>query len=180
MDQRDDMRASDADRQSVADQLRKALDEGRLDLHEYDERLGRAYAAKTYADLGSLLTDLPGTVSPDRSRLAAAPPPPAGPVSGTPSRPSTAATRGWLLATWGAYLKVVTITTAIWLVTSVASGELQYFWPIWVAGPWGAVLLVSTVGGLLGGAPRHWQRTHGHWHGRPGRYAARERTRGRC
>lgn len=180
MDQRGDMRASDADRQGVADQLRKALDEGRLDLHEYDERLQRAYAAKTYAELGSLLTDLPGTVGPDRARLAAAPPPPAAPVSGAPSAASAADTRRWLAATWGVYLNVVTITTAIWLVTSIASGELHYFWPIWVAGPWGALLLVSTVSGLVGGAPRHWQRSHGQWHGHPGRYAARGRARGGC
>ena len=46
---RDEMRAADADRQAVADNLKSALDEGRLDLHEYDERLQRAYAAKTYA-----------------------------------------------------------------------------------------------------------------------------------
>ena len=44
---RDEMRAADADRQAVADQLKAALDEGRLDLHEYDERLQQAYAAKT-------------------------------------------------------------------------------------------------------------------------------------
>ena len=56
---RDEMRAADADRQAVADKLRAALDEGRLDLHEYDERLQRAYAAKTYGDLDGLLTDLP-------------------------------------------------------------------------------------------------------------------------
>ena len=54
------MRAADADRQAVADRLRAALDEGRLDLHEYDERLQRAYAAKTYGELDGLLADLPG------------------------------------------------------------------------------------------------------------------------
>jgi len=36
---RDHMRAADADRRRVADHLRAALGEGRLDLHEYDERL---------------------------------------------------------------------------------------------------------------------------------------------
>jgi Domain of unknown function (DUF1707) len=180
MDQRGDMRASDADRQGVADQLRRALDEGRLDLHEYDERLQRAYAAKTYADLGSLLADLPGTVSPDRARVAAAPPPPAAPASGRSSGASAGAGRGWLAAAWGSYLKVVAVTTAIWLVTSVASGDLGYFWPIWVAGPWGAVLLVSTIGGLFGGASRHWQPVQGQWHGHHGGYAARGRARRGC
>ena len=39
------MRAADADRQKIADQLKAALDEGRLSLHEYDERVAQAYAA---------------------------------------------------------------------------------------------------------------------------------------
>ncbi len=59
---REDMRAGDSDRKAVAEQLKSALDEGRLDLSEYDERIQRTYAAKTYADLDGLLTDLPGTV----------------------------------------------------------------------------------------------------------------------
>ena len=53
------MRAADADRQKIADQLKAALDEGRLSLHEYDDRVSEAYAARTYADLLGLVTDLP-------------------------------------------------------------------------------------------------------------------------
>jgi transglutaminase-like putative cysteine protease len=53
------MRAADTDRQKVADQLKTALDEGRLTLHEYDERVGLAYASKTYQELLMLLTGLP-------------------------------------------------------------------------------------------------------------------------
>nr|WP_230414830.1 DUF1707 domain-containing protein [Micromonospora tarapacensis] len=59
MDGQDGMRAADSDRQAVAERLRVALDEGRLDLHEYDERLQRAYAARTYAELDALVGDLP-------------------------------------------------------------------------------------------------------------------------
>ena len=53
------MRAADADRHKIADQLKAALDEGRLSLHEYDDRVKEAYAARTYADLLGLVTDLP-------------------------------------------------------------------------------------------------------------------------
>nr|WP_231927147.1 DUF1707 domain-containing protein [Micromonospora zamorensis] len=70
MDGRDGMRASDSDRTAVADRLRVALNEGRLDLHEYDERLQRAYAARTYAELDGLLTDLPPVASVERSALS--------------------------------------------------------------------------------------------------------------
>jgi hypothetical protein len=52
-------RAADADREAVAEALRIAAGEGRIDLWELDERLGLAYAAKTYGDLGNLVADLP-------------------------------------------------------------------------------------------------------------------------
>ncbi len=39
------MRAGDADRERVAEQLRSAHAEGRLELTEYDERVQRAWAA---------------------------------------------------------------------------------------------------------------------------------------
>jgi hypothetical protein len=35
----------------------------------------------------------------------------------------------------------------IWLIVSLSSRELVYFWPAWVAGPWGAVLVVATFFG---------------------------------
>src|SRR5690606_32055326 len=40
-----ELRASDADRERVAEVLRQAAAEGRLDLNELDERLGLVYAA---------------------------------------------------------------------------------------------------------------------------------------
>jgi hypothetical protein len=53
------LRASDADRERVAEVLRDALAEGRLDMEEFDERLGAAYQARTYAELEPLTRDLP-------------------------------------------------------------------------------------------------------------------------
>ncbi len=60
------MRVSDAERHVVAELLRTAAGEGRLDLDELDERLEATYAAKTYADLVPITADLPkqGTVEP--------------------------------------------------------------------------------------------------------------------
>ena len=55
------IRISDADRHRVAEVLREAAGEGRLDLDELDQRLEAAYAAKTYADLVPLTADLPVT-----------------------------------------------------------------------------------------------------------------------
>ena len=53
-------RASDADRDAVAERLRVAAGEGRIEPWELDERLGQAYGAKTYGQLADLVADLPG------------------------------------------------------------------------------------------------------------------------
>jgi hypothetical protein len=52
-------RAADADREEVAERLRVAAADGRIELAELDERLGQAYRAKTYGDLAVLVADLP-------------------------------------------------------------------------------------------------------------------------
>lgn len=52
------MRISDADRHRVAEVLRQAAGEGRLDFDELDERLELTFSAKTYADLVPITADL--------------------------------------------------------------------------------------------------------------------------
>ena len=52
------LRISDSDRHKVADVLRDAAGEGRIDLEELDERLELAWGAKTYADLVPITADL--------------------------------------------------------------------------------------------------------------------------
>jgi hypothetical protein len=52
------LRASDADRERVAELLRDAGGDGRLDLEELDERLHAAYAARTHEELARLTADL--------------------------------------------------------------------------------------------------------------------------
>ncbi len=54
-----DLRASDADRERVANVLREAAGDGRLTMDELDERLDAVYAAKTYAELEPITHDLP-------------------------------------------------------------------------------------------------------------------------
>ncbi|MDQ6933682.1 MAG: DUF1707 domain-containing protein [Actinomycetota bacterium] len=53
------LRISDADRHRVAELLREAAGDGRIDLTELDSRLDSTYAAKTYADLVPITRDLP-------------------------------------------------------------------------------------------------------------------------
>jgi hypothetical protein len=54
------MRISDADRQRVADVLRDAAGDGRIDLDELEERLELTWQAKTYGELVPITLDLQG------------------------------------------------------------------------------------------------------------------------
>jgi hypothetical protein len=156
--ERRDLRAADVDRQFVAERLKSALDEGRLSLTEYDERLQDVYASKTYGDLDEVLADLPGFVPHAQSQLQPAAP-------GADDRYPTDAARQelaaqqfrgvpkWLVGVWGAWLVAVSVNLVIWLLVCLSSGELTYFWPMWVAGPWGAVLLATTITAVMSGDP---------------------------
>ncbi|SNR65034.1 Cell wall-active antibiotics response 4TMS YvqF [Actinomadura mexicana] len=78
------MRASDADRDEVADRLREALAEGRITPEEHAERIDAVYNAKTYAELEPVLSDLPSQHMPRprvdlRKEQAPAPPSPQSP-----------------------------------------------------------------------------------------------------
>ncbi|MFD3697292.1 DUF1707 domain-containing protein [Streptomyces sp. NPDC058646] len=54
-----ELRASDADRDRIAEILADALAEGRLDADEHSERLDSLYAVKTVGELEVLVRDLP-------------------------------------------------------------------------------------------------------------------------
>ncbi len=67
----DQMRASDADRERVAQVLHNALSEGRITVNELEERLTTVYGAKTLADLKPVTVDLPsagGVIQPAQTR----------------------------------------------------------------------------------------------------------------
>jgi hypothetical protein len=135
-EQLDTLRAADADRQKIADQLKAALDEGRLSLHEYDDRVGQAYAARTYKDLLVLVEDLPRpgvSASEVAARQRAE-------VRRAARRVPTALLVLWTI--WGA-LSVVNLVVFA-LVAAGASGDI-YPWPVWMLVP-GVALGAVTVG----------------------------------
>ena len=61
------LRASDAERERVAEALRRHHLDGRIDTDELQERLERCYAARTGGELAALLADLPGEAPPRRT-----------------------------------------------------------------------------------------------------------------
>jgi hypothetical protein len=81
MARRSTLRASDADREQVAERLRKAAGEGRLLAEELEERLGEVFSARTYGELDAVVVDLPRGEALQRARSRTLPKIPATPVS---------------------------------------------------------------------------------------------------
>ncbi len=148
-----EMRASDQDREQVVGRLRAGLEDGRLQMEEYVERMGRAYQALTYADLAPLQADLPGQAQHGQAQLGQAQlgqaqRGPQGPAVGR-GRPAVAVRRGLptaLRVLWTIWLTVVSINVVVWALVSVTHDHLAYPWPLWVAGPYGALLAAVSAG----------------------------------
>jgi hypothetical protein len=137
MDDRQQMRASDQDRQQVVDRLRGAVADGRLRMEEFEQRMAQAYQAVTYGDLAPLCADLP----------APAPAPAAPAARGLRRRSGVlAGLPAALRVLWTIWLAAVLVNVVVWVLVSATSMHLAYPWPLWVAGPWGAVLLAKSVG----------------------------------
>jgi hypothetical protein len=107
------LRASDADRESVAERLRSAAAEGRLLTEELEERLEAAFSARTYGQLDAVLHDLPGR------RLT----------------PRVRAEHRRVLAPALAILAVPLVLAAIVAVVFVVTGVLAV-WMLWIAAGW--------------------------------------------
>ncbi|MGH4016479.1 MAG: DUF1707 SHOCT-like domain-containing protein [Pseudonocardiaceae bacterium] len=144
---RDELRAADADRERVAEQLRSAHAEGRLDLAEYDDRVQHAWAARTYGELDLLTVDLPG-----RAELSQRRPQPAPPASHEHGRPQHRHGH----AAVGAWLSASVINLVIWAIVCLTTMSWIHPWWIWVAGPWGAVLLIRWISARGEGARWSW------------------------
>lgn len=71
MTRRATLRASDADREQVAERLRHAAAEGRLLADELEDRIGAALSARTYGELDGIVSDLPPTSVGQRRRSRA-------------------------------------------------------------------------------------------------------------
>lgn len=103
------IRASDAEREHVAEVLRAATGAGLLGIDEVEERLATCYAARYRADLEPLTADLPHT-----GELLAA----------TPR--ARAATRRRL----GRHAAFVAVIATL-LVVAWTLSEADFFWPVW-------------------------------------------------
>jgi len=143
------IRASDDDRERAVALLREHHAAGRLTVEEFNERLDKAYAAKTLGDLDELMSDLPVI---DLYRLpdASLPPhyrrqiPGSGSLAvaaGGVARPHGRFSPAWQAA-WGSWFSITLLCFVIWALSGAG-----YVWPLWIAGPWGAVMLGRWVAG---------------------------------
>ena len=129
--ERSELRASDADRSAVAQRLQTAVDEGRLTLTDYDERLQQTYASRTYGELARVTADLPA------------------PPAAVPAVQARAAPAYWREQAdeWRGWAGTAVVLVAIWTITSIAAGGPLFFWPMFPIGIWGAILLAQLVSG---------------------------------
>ena len=111
------LRASDADREQVAELLRHAHTEGRLDLDEFQERVERALSAKTYGELAAITGDLPG---PGPQVVAARWP------------------RRQKVPNWSRFAWVNALCWSVWGADSLTTSHHPGLWPLMVTGPWAA------------------------------------------
>ncbi len=133
---KDDLRIGDSDRELASRLLKSAVEEGRLTLVEYDGRLQDIHNADTVGDLTPIFEDL--ILTGNRLGLAER----GGAArqhAGEKNRPKFG-TPAWIKWMWFGWAVPVALSVVIWLILVVTELELQYFWPIWLAGPLGAVI----------------------------------------
>jgi hypothetical protein len=109
-------RAGDRDRQKTATRLGRALAQGYLEMHEYDQRVQKAFQTQTTGELRELLADLPL----DRIRRA----------DPRHRAARAAAARKGVRIHLAAYVAMTVIVLAVWAAVAATTGA-SYFWPIW-------------------------------------------------
>jgi hypothetical protein len=120
------LRASDADREQIINQLHKAATEGRIAADELEQRVSAALKARTYSDLDATVADLPRQLN-QRPRR-------------TPARRSAG---GWALSAVRANPMLILFALPVLAVTAAMLLAATIVW---------AVLMVVVM--VLGGRPR--------------------------
>src|SRR5436305_3320110 len=134
MARRATLRAADSDREQVAERLRHASAEGRLETEELEDRLGVVFSARTYGELDAVVSDLPAARDDRRHK--------------TPL---------WVKATF--VLAVAVALVAVLAVVALIFIGLAGAWFLWVVLAW--AFFGRGRGSRLGGHSRHrLYRTH--------------------
>jgi hypothetical protein len=133
------MRAAHADRERAIEALKAAFAQGRLDTDELDDRVGRAFASRTYAELAALTADIPASQA-SANQTSASQASASQAVTGPPGSPART------LAT-GARRAGLCILFALALVGLTALTNMKF---IAVLTYYGGILAVIAASGFLG------------------------------
>jgi hypothetical protein len=110
---RSHLRTSHADREQVIDVVKAAFVQGRLAKDEFDQRIARVFASRTYADLAYLTADIPAGLVRSQPPLAPADPP-------APISMDSRVVRSWVSAT-------VMLPGMVVAATAMESGQPAVF-----------------------------------------------------
>jgi Flp pilus assembly protein TadB len=114
------LRASDADREAIAERLRKATIEGRLVAEELEDRLEAAFAARTYGQLDAVVADLPLPRSSQRRRPA----------------PRNAGIAHWVLPAVALFIVFpIVVALVVAAAVFVLTGAFA-IWAVWLVACW--------------------------------------------
>jgi Flp pilus assembly protein TadB len=111
---RSTLRASDQDRDRIAERLRRAAADGRLLAHEFEDRLARALRARTYGELDELVADLP---------------------SGAVERRGRSPIRQWVVPA-AALAIAIPVALAVVAAVVVLVASLVAMWAVWMFIAW--------------------------------------------
>jgi Domain of unknown function (DUF1707) len=128
------VKASDADRDAVLSDLSEHFQAGRLTAGEFEDRSGRALAARTWGELRGLLQDLPASPAGPRVPVTAA-------TGAPPQRPSVRTV-----------LVPVAVLAGIAIAVAVSASTPHHRWGVlWLVLP---VLLIARRMTRCAGSPR--------------------------
>src|SRR5699024_12471887 len=116
---------------------------GRVGVGELQRRRDGGWRARTLRDVQRLVAGLPRPSRPQPAPVNApsASPPPASAQRSTGRRVAQTVLR----TSWAVWAFVVMVNVVVWGAAALTSDALPVFWPVWVAGPWGSVLLAGTL-----------------------------------
>ncbi len=129
------LRASDADRNTAATMLGNAYAEGRLDNDEYQQRLDQAMSSKNLGELVPVLSD----IVPTATGMSASP------VSTPSSRGGGRPGFMGQFPRW--WLGLAVMFNLIWLMTVLGTGHLIYYWPMWPMLGTAIPMIMGLIGG---------------------------------
>ncbi len=133
------IRASDADRDRTTALLREHHAAGRLTAEEFQERMERAFDAKTLGELDELLADLPAIdlyQLPDASLRRIPPRPGQSLLPADPGGPASPLRFGPGTVAIGAWATVSAALVAIWAVAAVIGAGTWIPWWALIVLPW--------------------------------------------